>query len=67
MKHGKKYSDAAKANDRSVQYEVAEAIALATLNSTKQSKLISEQVVTDVMQISRSVAQLYFPMVQVKL
>ena len=29
MKHGKKYSDAAKAIDRSVQYEVAEAIALA--------------------------------------
>lgn len=29
MKHGKKYSDAAKAFDRSVQYETAEAIALA--------------------------------------
>ena len=29
MKHGKKYSDAAKAIDRSVQYEVVEAIALA--------------------------------------
>lgn len=29
MKHGKKYSDAAKAIDRMTQYEPAEAIALA--------------------------------------
>ena len=64
MKHGKKYSDAAKAFDRATQFEPAEAIAL--LNLMKQSKFTSEQDVTDVMQISRSVAQLFFRTEQVK-
>ena len=50
MKHGKKYVEAAKLYDKQTQYDRDEAVA----------KLISEQDVTDVMQISRSVALLYF-------
>ena len=60
MKRGKKYVEAAKLIDRATLYDRDEAIALVKksgqLNLMKQSKLISEQDVTDVMQISRSVA-----------
>ena len=60
MKRGKKYVEAAKLIDRATLYDRDEAIALLRrarqLNLMKQSKLISEQDVTDVMQISRSVA-----------
>ena len=70
MKHGKKYVEAAKLVDRAVAYEPAEAVALVRrprlLNLMKQSKFTSEQDVTDVMQISRSVAQLFFRTEQVK-
>ena len=58
MKRGKRYAEAAKTIDRSV---------LQVLNLMKQLKLISEPVVTDVTQISRSVVQLYCLMVQVRL
>ena len=63
MKHGKKYTEAAKLVDRATFYEPNDAIALvkktATLNSMRPSKFTSEPVVTDVTLSSRSVAQLY--------
>ena len=59
MKRGKKYIEAAKLIERGNLYDPAEAVALvkksATAKLMRQSKLISEQVVTDVTQISRSV------------
>ena len=63
MKRGKKYAEAAKAVNRANLYDPEEAISLvkktAVANLTRQSKLISEQDVTDVMQSSRFVVQLY--------
>ena len=60
MKRGKKYVEAAKLIDRATLYDRDEAIALvkksATAKFDETTKLISEQDVTDVMQISRSVA-----------
>ena len=60
MKRGKKYIEAAKLIERGNLYEKEEAVALVKKQQqqslTRQSKLTSEQVVTDVMQISRSVA-----------
>ena len=47
MKHGKKYTDAAKLVDRSVQYDTAEAIALV------------KKAVTGVMPSSRSAVRWY--------
>ena len=57
MKRGKKYIEAAKLIERGNLYEKEEA---------RQSRLISEQDVTDVMQISRSAARLFFRTEQVK-
>ena len=62
MKHGKKYNEAAKQVDRATLYDPAEA----QLSLTKQLNFISEQVVTDVMLKSRSVAQLFFLTEQVR-
>ena len=63
MKHGKKYTEAAKLVDRATFYEPGDAIALVKklqlLNSMRPSKFTSEPVVTDVTLSSRSVAQLY--------
>ena len=64
MKHGKKYTEAAKLVDRATFYEPNDAIALVKktailLNSMRPSKFTSEPVVTDVTLSSRSVAQLY--------
>ena len=62
MKHGKKYLEAAKAVDRSIQYDPADAISTVKkllLNLTRQSKFTSKLVVTDVTQTSRSVEQLF--------
>lgn len=63
MKHGKKYTEAAKLVDRATFYEPNDAIALVKklqlLNSMRPSRFTSEPVVTDVMLSSRSVAQLY--------
>lgn len=63
MKHGKKYTEAAKLVDRATFYEPNDAIALvkktATAKSMRPSKFTSEPVVTDVTLSSRSVAQLY--------
>ncbi len=70
MKRGKKYVEAAKAVDRATLYDTAEAISFvkkaAVLNLTKLSKFISVQAAMDVMQISRSVEQLFCHTVQVK-
>ena len=70
MKRGKKYIEAAKLIERGNLYEKEEAVALvkkaATAKFTRQSRLTSEQVVTDVMQISRSAARLFFRTEQVK-
>ena len=70
MKRGKKYIEAAKLIERGNLYEKEEAVALvkkaATASLTRQSRLTSEQVVTDVMQISRSAARLFFRTEQVK-
>ena len=59
MKHGKKYTEAAKLVDRATLYEANDAIALvkktALQSSMRPSKHTSEPVVTDVMLISRSV------------
>ena len=56
MKRGKKYIEAAKLIERGNLYDPAEAVALVKKQSlTRQSRLISEQVVTDVTLISRSV------------
>ena len=69
MKRGKKYAEAAKAIDRAALYDVNEAVALvkkaAVAKFDRQSKFISEQAVTDVMRISRSVALSFFRMVPV--
>ena len=63
MKHGKKYTEAAKLVDRATFYEPNDAIALVKklqlLNSMRPSRFTSEPVVTDVTLSSRSVAQLY--------
>ena len=72
MKRGKKYVEAAKKIDKTVQYDTADAISLGKnpmlqQNLTKQSKFISEQDVTDVTQSSRSVVRLYYLTEQVKL
>ena len=70
MKHGKKYNEAAKQVDRTVQYEPIEAIGLAKKrqlqNLTKRSKSTSGQGVTDVMRSSRFVVPLYCRMVPVR-
>ena len=60
MKRGKKYIEAAKLIERGNLYDPAEAVALSKedqqqQNLTRQSRLISEQDVTDVTLISRSV------------
>ncbi len=59
MKRGKKYIEAAKLIERGNLYDPAEAVALVKNQQqqslTRQSRLISEQVVTDVTLISRSV------------
>ena len=70
MKRGKKYQDAVKSFDKANQYDVAEAISLVKKNATakmRQSSFISRPVVMDVMQSSRSVAQLYCRTEQVRL
>ena len=63
MKHGKKYTEAAKQVDRAVAYEPADAVALAKKTAVAKFdetlKFISEQAVMDVMLSSRSVVQLY--------
>ena len=60
MKRGKKYVEAAKAVDRSTLYDTTEAISLvkktAVAKFDETIELTSAQVVTDVTQISRSVA-----------
>ena len=70
MKRGKKYIEAAKLIERGNLYEKEEAVALKKAGQqqslTRQSRLTSEQVVTDVMQISRSAARLFFRTEQVK-
>lgn len=70
MKRGKKYIEAAKLIERGNLYEKEEAVALVKKQQqqslTRQSRLTSEQVVTDVMQISRSAARLFFRTEQVK-
>lgn len=70
MKHGKKYSEAAKLVDRAAAYEPADAIALAKKTATAKFDETIEvhirQAATDVMQSSRSAALLYFPTEQVK-
>ena len=55
MKRGKKYIEAAKLIERGNLYEKAEAVAL--VKKSAVAKLTSEQVVTDVTLISRSVEQ----------
>ena len=71
MKRGKKYVEAAKNIDRQTLYEAADAISLVRrtllLNSTRQLKHISEQVVMDVMLSSRSEELLFFHTEQVRL
>ncbi len=71
MKHGKKYNESAKMIDRATFYEIEDAVALtkkaATANLMRQSKLISEQAVTDVTQTSRFVVQLCSRMELVRL
>ena len=61
MKRGKKYVEAAKLVDRATLYDVNEAVSIVKKASSaslmRQLKLISEQVVMDVTQISRSVVQ----------
>lgn len=63
MKHGKKYLEAAKAVDRSIQYDPADAIStvkkLATAKFDETIEFTSKLVVTDVTQTSRSVEQLF--------
>ena len=63
MKHGKKYTEAAKLVDRATFYEPTMLSLwlrkLQLLNSMRPSKFTSEPVVTDVTLSSRSVAQLY--------
>ena len=70
MKRGKKYIEAAKLIERGNLYEKEEAVALvkkaATAKFDETIGLTSEQVVTDVMQISRSAARLFFRTEQVK-
>ena len=60
MKHGKKYVESAKLIDRASFYETEEAVALvkksATAKFDETVEYTSEQVVTDVMLNSRSVA-----------
>ena len=60
MKRGKRYTDAAKTIDRTNLYEAADAISLVKKNA------VSEPDAMDVMQISRSVVQLYCLMELVK-
>ena len=55
MKRGKKYVEAAKVIDRTVQYDITEAIGLA--KKVAIAKFDEEPAVMDVMQNSRSVAQ----------
>ena len=59
MKRGKKYTEAAKLIDRAAQYDTEEAISLvkkaAVAKFDETIECPSEQVVMDVMQISRSV------------
>ena len=57
MKHGKKYLEAAKAVDRSIQYDPADAIS--TVKKLATAKFISVQAAMDVTQTSRSVEQLF--------
>ena len=57
MKHGKKYLEAAKAVDRSIQYDPADAIS--TVKKLATAKFTSKLVVTDVTLTSRSVEQLF--------
>ena len=64
MKRGKRYVEAAKLVDRATLYDSSRCHLpslrrLQLLNLMRPSKLISEPAVTDVMQISRSVVQLY--------
>ena len=63
MKHGKKYTEAAKLVDRATFYELTMLSLwlrkLQLLNSMRPSRFTSEPVVTDVTLSSRSVAQLY--------
>ena len=55
MKRGKKYIEAAKNIDRAAQYDTEEAISLVKKSAVAKFDVTLEQVVTDVMQISRSV------------
>ena len=63
MKHGKKYTEAAKLVDRATFYEPNDAIALvkktATAKFDETIEVHQKPVVTDVTLSSRSVAQLY--------
>ncbi len=63
MKHGKKYTEAAKLVDRATFYEPNDAIALvkktATAKFDETIEVHIRTVVTDVTLSSRSVAQLY--------
>ena len=71
MKRGKKYVEAAKTIDRGTLYDVADAVSLVKKrlqqqNLMRQSRLISEQDVTDVTLTSRFVEQLFCHTEQVK-
>ncbi len=70
MKRGKKYVEAAKADRQRNTLRCRRAVALVKKlqqqNLMRQSKLISEQVVTDVTLISRFVEQLFCHTEQVK-
>ena len=71
MKRGKKYQDAVKSLTRRISNDVAGGNQLSKKNATAKFdetiELISRPVVMDVMQSSRSVAQLYCRTEQVRL